>query len=166
MSIAALLSIVVGTGLSLPADKMITAATTPEQQCQLSAEERKSFEDLLNELRQRHGLSPVSSAEVLRLTARGHSMDMAARAKLSHFGSNGSDFVVRLSHQGYAPSYAAENVAWNQDDVAGVISDWEASPAHRRAMMSADITQFGLSRICSDVREPYWTLIVATPLAG
>ncbi len=160
--------IALGLGVSVPiADLSLFANSdhpAAKNSCALGDEERQQFQAQLNSIRAKSGLPAIEASETIRLAARAHSRDMAGRGVLSHFGRDGHDFVVRLASVNYRPAYAAENVAWNQLNVREVIAAWRASPAHNRAMMKRDITQFGLSRVCTRTGEPYWTLVVAKPL--
>ena len=64
----------------------------------------------------------------------------------AHRGSDGSDFVRRARAAGYT-CVAAENIAWGQPDEASVVTAWMNSAGHRRNILLADVTEYGIGHV-------------------
>lgn len=92
----------------------------------------------------------------LQAAAVAHSADQAARGSMGHVGSDGSRVGQRLTRAGFSWRAAAENVAWNQRSVEGVVAAWKNSAGHCRNMMNPDYDFMGFA-----VRDWYWTQVFA-----
>ncbi|MFF8290920.1 CAP domain-containing protein [Streptomyces sp. NPDC016309] len=86
---------------------------------------------LVNIERRKAGCPPLKVHRKLARAARGHSVDMAGRNRLSHRGSGGSTLVGRINRTGHAWGMAGENVARGYPDAAAVLRGWMDSPGHR-----------------------------------
>lgn len=83
----------------------------------------------------------------LREAARCHSLDMSVNDFFSHFGSDGSSPVDRITASGYRWSDLGENVAGGAPDPSVVVPGWMNSPGHCRGIMSADFTEIGVGYV-------------------
>lgn len=101
---------------------------------------------LINAQRTAQGLPVVREDARLSRAARAHAADMAAKGYFSHTGANGSRFFERAADAGYSCA-ASENIAQGQRTDGGVMASWMASPGHRRNILAADVTEFGIGRV-------------------
>jgi uncharacterized protein YkwD len=114
----------------------------------------------LNTLRRQHGLRLVVVDDALAGAAQAHSDDLAAWGRLSHQGSDGSNFVVRTERTRFSGVPRAENVAWNLPSAEAVVLAWERSPGHRANMLLADVTHVGVGYACSPSNGRFWTMVL------
>jgi len=94
----------------------------------------------------------------LAAAASRHSLDMAAHTFMSHDGSDGSTFDVRMRDAGYPMAWGGENVAAGYDDIPGVVAAWMNSPGHCVNIMRVQFTDIGAA--CADrggITAKYWT---------
>lgn len=119
--------------------------------------------DLTNAERARAGLGPLSVDPRLMGAAQAHSADQAARASMTHTGSDGSNVGARIGRQGYAFQSCAENVAWGYRDAPSVVAGWMGSPGHRANILSRGATHVGVGLAHAADGSPYWTQVVASP---
>ncbi|MEJ2288215.1 MAG: CAP domain-containing protein [Deinococcales bacterium] len=110
------------------------------------------------------GTTPYGAAPPLaldgRLTraAQLHSQDMETNDFFSHTGSNGSSLGQRLEAQGYAYSWAGEDIAYGFTSPETVMAAWLKSPGHCANIMNSHFTDLG-----TGVAGTYWTLDFGTP---
>ncbi len=101
----------------------------------------------------------VVDARLIEAASR-HAADMAARRRLGHDGSDGSNFLDRLARAGFRHSAAAENVAAGQRDAAECAGDWGRSPGHRANMLGPhDRLGVGVGRSADGTL--YWCALFA-----
>lgn len=113
----------------------------------------------LNELRATAGQAPATFSAQLAEAATRHAEDMLQARIFSHTGSDGSTVADRVSATGYGWCYVAENIAQGQPDLSEVMEAWAGSPAHRRNMLSPDVTEFALVA----GRGAIWVMVLARP---
>jgi len=116
--------------------------------------------DALNDLRRAQGLSPVRVNVALTRAAQRHSDDLAGWGKLSHSGSDGSNFVDRAERARFDGVPRAENVAWNLPTSHAVVVAWDRSPGHHDNMMLGDVTDVGIGYACSPTKGRFWTMVL------
>ncbi len=96
--------------------------------------ERRAFE-MINSVRLRNGLAPLSWDPDLCRMARAHSKNMASRGFFSHLTPDGLSLKDRAHQAGLAPfRMIAENIAYNQgydDPGAFAVEGWMISSGHR-----------------------------------
>ena len=119
----------------------------------------RPVERALNDIRVSASRAPLQYSTVLERVARRHAEDISRRRALSHIGADGSRVSHRASAEGYPWCQIAENVAWGQQNLDQVMRDWKRSPSHRRAMLSANVVEFGLARADGD----FWVMVLARP---
>lgn len=99
---------------------------------------------LVNQVRSRAGLAPLTVNRQLTQAAMGHAQDMAQNDFLSHTGSNGSTMQSRVEAAGYSWAALGENVAAGQPDAQSVMRSWMGSEGHRSNILSPDFTEIGV----------------------
>jgi len=120
---------------------------------------------LINQYRAKVGLSPVSEDPRLMRAAADHARDLAASARVSHYGSDGSDPAARTRRAGYTFSNIGENVSAGRASLTEVIQAWIDSGSHRANLELSPATHFGLAHSFSpeSYYRHYWVLILAEP---
>jgi uncharacterized protein YkwD len=102
---------------------------------------------LINQVRARHGLEPLTYNETLAQAAQAHANDCVQRGWCSHTGSDGADIKTRILRAGYDPSGWAECWAHNQtpQDAVDVWMD-EVPPndPHRRTLLTTWLSEIGV----------------------
>ena len=95
-----------------------------------------------------------------------HSRDMAVNNYFSHTSLDGRSFSRRITDEGYAQSFAGENIAAGQSTVSAVMSGWLASPGHCANIMRAEFRDVAVSCVSQAGSNygRYWTMVLARPL--
>jgi uncharacterized protein YkwD len=108
---------------------------------------------------------PLAMSTGLAAAAALHSLDMAARGRLGHDGSDGSESGERITRTGYTWQAAGENVAAGQHSAEAVVAAWLGSPGHCATLMNAHFTETGVAFALALGKEPpvYWTQEFAAP---
>ena len=103
--------------------------------------ERRAFE-MINSVRLRNGLAPLSWDPDLCRMARAHSKNMASRSFFSHLTPDGLSLKDRAQQAGLAPfRMIAENIAYNQgydDPGAFAVEGWMISSGHRGNILARE----------------------------
>ncbi len=116
---------------------------------------------LVNNERAALGLSPLSGNGALGSGARTHSTDMACNNFFSHTGSDGSNFVTRVSRAGFGGSPMGEVIAAGYGSPSGVVAGWMNSPGHRDILMNPNATLIGVGYAYTSTSSygAYWTAV-------
>lgn len=145
----------------------------------------KQIHDLINEEREKRGLSALAWNDKLSVIARKHSQDMANRNYFAHSDPEGHDFSYRYQQEGFncdvrVGNYiymGAENIFqnnlyssvtyyggipsydWNsQDEIAeSTVQGWMNSPGHRQNILTAYWKSEGIGVAISDDDKVYIT---------
>lgn len=105
--------------------------------------------DRINEPRAAHGLPPLTENAMLTQAAHDHAADLSRNDWLIeqrrwHDGSDGSTIGERLTRAGYRGARWLEVVGWGWGgDESRMFDWWMASPVHRAAILSPDVTEAG-----------------------
>jgi len=119
----------------------------------LSAFESKVV-SLVNEQRQREGLSPLRANVDLSHVARLKSQDMADKNYFSHTSPTyGSPFEMMKSF-GISYRTAGENIAYGQSTPEAVVEAWMNSAGHRANILNPAFTEIGVGYVSAG---HYWT---------
>lgn len=103
--------------------------------------ERRVLE-LLNQQRAAFGLTQLSYSAQLDAAATGHNNQMLATGSMAHEGIGDGDPQARIRATGFSNAWG-ENVAVGQTSPEQVVSEWMASPGHRRNILDPAFTQVG-----------------------
>ncbi|MGF1627114.1 MAG: CAP domain-containing protein [Alphaproteobacteria bacterium] len=129
--------------------------------------------ELVNSVRSRYGLSPLSAEERLMNAAQAHADDLAwqaMRAQLAtyghgpHRGSDGSLPADRVRRFGYNFRIVGENVAAGRAVPEFTVADWIESDGHFRTMTDSRVRQAGAGYAFNPRDQQfqyYWVLVVA-----
>jgi hypothetical protein len=99
---------------------------------------------LSNEARAEVRAGNLIHDEILTRAAQKKAQDMAARGYFSHSDPDGSPPWIWLDREGYAYSYAGENLAINFGDSVDVMTAWKASPTHYANIIKPEFTHVGI----------------------
>lgn len=108
------------------------------------------FTQTLNEFRASQGRGAMRQNALLTQAANAHAADMERRGYFSHSsvgGPNGDDLVARAQSAGCTLRAGAENIAQGQRSEQDVFTAWRNSPGHRRNLLGAPYTEYGLGRV-------------------
>lgn len=139
------------------ADTTLSAALTIDEATSI---ERRAF-DVTNEVRQQHGLAPLTWDPDLCRMARTHSMNMGAQDFFSHEGPEGSHLRDRARASGILRfRVLAENIAYNQgydDPGAFAVERWMLSPGHRANILAQEFQASAIGSFVTKDGKVYLT---------
>lgn len=125
------------------------------------AGESASASAIINGYRSANGLSALSPDRQLEQAALQQAGYMAGAKRMKHDTGWGKDFASRVKDNGISGA-AAENIAEGRMDLSRLFSMWMNSPPHRRNMLDARFTRFGLAyvRDAKNADWRYWALVL------
>ena len=128
--------------------------------CQSLLSQEIELINLVNQERNKNGLSSLTNVDSLNSAARRHSQDMAENNFMSHTGSDGSSPWDRMRDAGYYLTTGAENVAAGYSTPAAVFSGWMNSSGHRANILNPSLCDIGVGYAYSSQSDygHYWTL--------
>ena len=97
--------------------------------------------DLVNQVREAHGVPHVRLDPRLARVARRHSRDMVRNRYFSHTSPDGSSSSDRIAASGWMRGRerwaVGEDLAWRVGTVrpSEIVEDWLNSPSHRRVLL-------------------------------
>jgi uncharacterized protein YkwD len=115
-----------------------------------------------NRVRRKAGRPPLEVSEALTAAAQRHADDMASHRRMAHRGSDGASPFRRMARAGYHFERAAENVAYGQHTVDGVMTAWLASRGHRRNILG-EYSEIGAAYATDQAGIPYWCVTFGSP---
>ena len=119
---------------------------------------------IINALRARYNLSPVTASHACAYAALMQSRNMARTGVFYHIingiGDEGQ-FKPRMKMSGVALP-AAENIAFGQRSLERVMEVWTLSPGHLKNMINPKYTQFAVARAqhANTQNKIYWTMVL------
>ena len=165
-----------------------TATLTPTSTPEIDVRQLEELtQELINAQRVMHGFNPLEHTEAIRLIARGHSEDMAARDYFSHDSPEGLDPTDRAQRAGYDcyknfGSYftfgLAENIhqgwlfegyrtvngktapynLYTPEEIArNAVDGWMNSPGHRQHILDSSYDRAGMGIAIADDGKVFFT---------
>ena len=115
----------------------------------------------INTERTSRSLSALPMTEALRLVARAHSEDMAARDFFAHTNPDGDDPFERMGNANISFQTAGENIFWNNfpDPVGTAVDGWMKSDGHRANILEEGFTHTGMGVAGDPVAGYYFTQV-------
>lgn len=109
--------------------------------------------------------APLSWDAHLFSAAARHSSDMAVNNYVAHTGQDGSSASQRIEAEGYAWSWAGENIAAGQSSVTSVMNGWLVSTGHCSNIMRSNYVDVAVSCVqrSGSAYGYYWTMELARP---
>ena len=116
---------------------------------------------IVNDYRNRNGLSKLKISEPLAKAASLHSQDMAKNNNMDHVGSDGSGPAQRAQKQGYKYRRVVENIAAGQRNFNEVLRAWIDSEGHNQNLLDPNLLHagFGYSENRESSFGKYWTFL-------
>ncbi|KAJ1973125.1 hypothetical protein H4R33_007008 [Dimargaris cristalligena] len=112
--------------------------------------------DLVNNVRNQHGLRPLHLLGSLNADAKDHSLYQADINSVTHDDNRGGGADRLVREYGLQPQYWAENVALNHGGEEGAFETWMNSPGHRANILNPQATHMGIGDV-----DGYWTQVFA-----
>ena len=109
---------------------------------------------LVNEIRQKNGLRPLTANWELSRVARYKSQDMRANGYFSHNSPTYGTPFQMLSAFGLSYRTAGENIAKGYASPQAVVNGWMNSSGHRANILNGSYTQIGVGYVSGG---NYWT---------
>jgi uncharacterized protein YkwD len=126
-----------------------------------NAELKEGFEfqlfDLTNAARVNHGLSPLTWDDGVKMTARGHSVDMADNNYFSHTNREGESPFDRMEGDDIAFRTAGENLAYGQMSSIFAHEGLMNSKGHRENILQSHYEYLGVGVAFNEESQPYYT---------
>ena len=106
---------------------------------------QQTVTDLINNVRQQNGESPLTVSPELTSSAQSYAQLMASEDFVSHVGLDGSTFDGRDEAAGYRQwTILEENLAGGQPDASQAVAAWLASPTHRKNILAPQVRETGV----------------------
>jgi uncharacterized protein YkwD len=123
---------------------------------------------MINAYRASKGLAPLRLNPKLTEAAAMHARDLARHDRISHYGSDGSDPLLRVQRTGYPVYLAAENVGTGQISLAEVFRGWKQSPGHNENLLLKGAREMGMALVVDPNTEykTFWTLVLGSRRKG
>jgi uncharacterized protein YkwD len=117
---------------------------------------------LVNQLRAKNGLPPLSIDPAATAAALYQAKRMAAAGKMKHVMGIGDGFGPRVKASGVQLP-AAENIAAGQQSVPAVVTAWINSPHHLENMLGR-YTGLGVALAHNPASKnvPYWAMVLSS----
>jgi uncharacterized protein YkwD len=134
----------------------------------LAADFELAVFDLINQERQKAGVSELSLKDNLSTAAREHSADMSCNNTFSHEGRNGKTPFDRIKANGYLFSAAGENIYAGEGSFftpQAALDAWMGSPSHHSTMLRDTYSEVGIGIIFNPDSKynGYFTVDFASP---
>lgn len=127
--------------------------TIPQPETSVTAFENEVVR-LVNEIRVKNGLKPLTANWELSRVARYKSQDMVDRRYFSHISPTYGSPYQMIKNFGIAFRTAGENIAYGYQSPQAVVNGWMKSSGHRANILNASFTQIGVGYVASG---HYWT---------
>ncbi|WP_400164363.1 CAP domain-containing protein [Brevibacillus sp. TJ4] len=115
--------------------------------------------DLVNVVRYRYKLPPLTWHEGAAEVARGHSLDMKTNQFFDHVSAtSGLDPFERLKAADIRYIMAGENIAAGYPDAIEVHEGWMNSPGHRKNVLEKDFALLGVGVVSDYYTQAFLTL--------
>ncbi|WP_370288410.1 CAP domain-containing protein [Nocardioides sp.] len=112
---------------------------------------------LTNRERRLHGCANLRSSRALIVSARRHTVAMAAAGTMSHQLPGEPFFSARITNAGYRNwRLVAENIAQGFSGPVAVVKAWMGSPGHRRNILDCRLRDLGVGVVLLN-GELWWT---------
>lgn len=126
---------------------------------QVNAAMERQVLDLVNVVRYRYKLPPLSWSEQAARVARQHSLDMESHGFFDHVSATtGLNPFERLQQAGIAYSMAGENIAAGYPDAIEAHESWMNSPGHRKNVLEKGFAQLGVGVATDYYTQTFLTL--------
>jgi uncharacterized protein YkwD len=142
--------------ITLPFEEQIMSYSVPVLPVPLKPIEVKSDElasrnviRVVNEERQRHGLSALKENQLLSVAALKHIEDMRDGNYFAHVSPTLISYADFISQAGYGFLYAGENIAAASPEwtASRTLKAWNDSPTHKANILKPEYTETGVAMV-------------------
>lgn len=137
------------------------AVAAPAMACQVPLNAGQLTHVLMLEINQergRAGLPALRMSPQLSQAAQAHACDSAKANRMSHTGTDGSNFGQRIIRAGYNYRSATENVALGFPEPGQVVRAWMRSPGHRQNILARRPNELGLGVVRGRDGRTHWVM--------
>ncbi|WP_377295042.1 CAP domain-containing protein [Rhizobium sp. SG2393] len=134
-------------------------ATKPKGPPANGADQTATVLPLINDLRAKRGLSPLSYDPAAARAAEGQAIRMAEARKMAHLIGLTDTFLGRMKGAGVALP-AAENIAAGQQSPEAAYQAWVDSPKHLENMLGP-YRGLGVALARTADGRPYWAMVLS-----
>lgn len=113
--------------------------------------------DLTNAARVNHGLNILTWNNLVKFTARNHSLDMAENKFFDHTNLEGQSPFDRMQEDDVVFTYAGENLAYGQLSSIFAHEGLMNSEGHRENILRDEFEFLGVGVAFNDKSQPYYT---------
>jgi uncharacterized protein YkwD len=152
--LAALVALAPLTATASDEESVQLAYARPHQPAVIATEARALFNDV-NAARAQRGLPPLAEDTALSQFALRVAEQMAERHYFGHTDPNGVTFQDRLRAAGFINRYAAENMAFNQDEKAAHQA-FLHSPGHYGNIVDSHSHKLGVAVVAAGDGEVFY----------
>ena len=134
----------------------------------LESANEQAIVDAVNVVRRQNGLASLSIDPKLVAMAQLHAKDMARLQSMRHDlpGAAQPTLLDRANYVGYNFFTLGENIAYNYQDAASVMTGWMNSPGHRANILNSAYIQIGVGVAFDSTGAPYYCQVFGRPLRG
>ncbi|HXV77969.1 MAG TPA: CAP domain-containing protein [Candidatus Polarisedimenticolaceae bacterium] len=122
--------------------------------------------ELVNRVRDEHGLGRLAGRADLAVVARRHSEEMARRDFVAHVDPDGHGTADRVLRAGLRFLQLGENIHMNRgarDPAAFAVERWLGSPGHRETMLDPAFVETGVGAAIADDGRIFITQVFIAP---
>jgi uncharacterized protein YkwD len=153
--LAALVALAPLTATASDEESIQLAYARPHQQPQAVGSEARALFNDVNVARAQRGLQPLAEDASLSQFALRVAEQMAERHYFGHTDPNGVTFQDRLRQAGFANRYAAENMAFDQDEKAAHQA-FLHSPGHYGNIVDSHSRKLGVAVVAAGDGEIFY----------
>lgn len=99
--------------------------------------------DLINKEREKAGLHPLQTDEILMKAANVRAKEISSN--YSHTRPNGENYITAATEAGYPNKYVGENIVAKSESPELAVKAWTESEAHRKNYMKSEYTCTGVA---------------------
>jgi uncharacterized protein YkwD len=136
-------------------DAPITISFVNPHYPQAAADQARALADDVNAERVKRGLAPLVRDAALDRFAYAKAVEMAARGYFGHTSPDGVTFEDRLRAWHWPNTYAAENIAFDRDEVHAHTS-FMNSPGHASNVLDRNEHRIGVAVVTVGERETFY----------
>jgi len=124
--------------------------------------------NLVNEYRQKNGLSRLAPDPYITTAAGNYAKYMGTSNFFGHTGLDGSSPQSRMASAGFAGCYWGEAINGGQTTAQQSVDTWKSSKDHNAILLAPDAVYIGVGYYydASSTYKHYWVLMTGRPEAG
>jgi uncharacterized protein YkwD len=135
------------------------------QSIKVPALDSRVFADLINSMRAKRQLPPLSLSADLSAAALAHARDITRHPEMDHIGSDSLSPWDRVSNSGYRPALVGETVSLGTKLITSESLVTLLAAKHPDLLFSKEIRDFGVAKVLepNSIYKIYWVVEFAAP---